>query len=396
MTRVYIIRHAEAQGNLFRRGQGHMDGRVTPKGEKQIDCLARRFKEIAVDAIYSSDMSRTIDTAGAILRTHPKLILRTDPALREINMGAWEDRAWGDIARENPDMLRYFNHDPDKWFVPGGESFEHLQKRITSAVYKIAARHDGQTVVIVSHGMAIRSLMCEISGIPSGESMTIAHCENTAVALLEISRKSDIADDTRGGAEISGFSAEIIYRNDASHLSEGLAILESQLWWKSKSGNEENNLCFLPLEYPADADFYTECYKSAWLASDNPEDAFNPDLFIDRMLQNAAEHPQAVMTAMRGEERAGIIELDVNNLAERGYGWITLCAIAEKHRRQRLAPQLIGHAAHIYRSLGRKAIRLYVSERNTPAVRFYQSCGFRDVSADLGSYSLLLLMELEL
>ena len=66
MTTIYLIRHAEAEGNLYRRIQGHWNGQVTPRGQKQIDALAERFRGVPIDAVCSSDLQRTIDTAGAI------------------------------------------------------------------------------------------------------------------------------------------------------------------------------------------------------------------------------------------------------------------------------------------------------------------------------------------
>ena len=84
MTKIYLIRHAEAEGNLYRRIQGHWDGSITPLGLQQID------------ALYCSDLSRARATAEAITRYHDIPAVVT-PRLTEICMGVWEGRAWGDI-----------------------------------------------------------------------------------------------------------------------------------------------------------------------------------------------------------------------------------------------------------------------------------------------------------
>ena len=96
MTTIYLIRHAEAEGNLYRRIQGHWNGQVTPRGQQQIDALAERFRDVPIDAVWSSDLQRTKDTAGAILKYHD-LQLETTPRLREANLGVWEGRPWGDV-----------------------------------------------------------------------------------------------------------------------------------------------------------------------------------------------------------------------------------------------------------------------------------------------------------
>ena len=101
MTTIYLIRHAEAEGNLFRRAQGHWNGKITPLGKKQIDALAERFKDVRLDAVYSSDLDRAKETAGALLRGRA-LELRTTRELREIHMGVWEGDSWGNSATSGP------------------------------------------------------------------------------------------------------------------------------------------------------------------------------------------------------------------------------------------------------------------------------------------------------
>lgn len=67
MTTIYLIRHAEAEGNVFRRIHGQYDSCVTPNGRRQIAALAQRFAGIPVDAVYASDLKRTCLTATAHL-----------------------------------------------------------------------------------------------------------------------------------------------------------------------------------------------------------------------------------------------------------------------------------------------------------------------------------------
>ena len=66
MTTIYLIRHAEAEGNVFRRFHGQYDGLLTPRGLQQAKCLEKRFENIAIDACFSSDLTRTCLTSRAI------------------------------------------------------------------------------------------------------------------------------------------------------------------------------------------------------------------------------------------------------------------------------------------------------------------------------------------
>lgn len=139
MTKIYLIRHAEAEGNLYRRIQGHWDGSITPLGLQQIDALAQRFRREHIDALYCSDLSRARATAEAITRYHDIPAVAT-PRLTEICMGVWEGRAWGDVEHDFPEQMRYFNTDPDRWSVPGCEPIRAVQKRMARAIEDLAAR----------------------------------------------------------------------------------------------------------------------------------------------------------------------------------------------------------------------------------------------------------------
>ena len=86
MTTIYLIRHAEAEGNLYRRIHGWYDALVTENGWKQIQALETRFAGVPVDAVWSSDLYRTCATARAVYVPRG-MELHTDPDLREINMG---------------------------------------------------------------------------------------------------------------------------------------------------------------------------------------------------------------------------------------------------------------------------------------------------------------------
>ena len=59
MTKLYLIRHAEAEGNVFRRMHGQYNSSITPNGMRQIEALQKRFENVPVDAVYASDLIRT-------------------------------------------------------------------------------------------------------------------------------------------------------------------------------------------------------------------------------------------------------------------------------------------------------------------------------------------------
>ena len=161
MTTIYLIRHAEAEGNLYRIAQGQANSSITDRGERQIQALARRFADIPIDAVYASDLYRTCATASAIYK--PKgLPLHRRRDLREICVGVWEEKTWGEIARQDPAQLENFNHRLHLWHVEGAETPQAVQTRLLAAVRDIAAANDGKTAAVFSHGCAIRLLLAAL------------------------------------------------------------------------------------------------------------------------------------------------------------------------------------------------------------------------------------------
>lgn len=215
-TKVIVIRHAEAAGNKERFFQGSIDGKVSEKGYLQLDALAERMKDIKFDAIYSSPLSRARETAEAANR-YAQLPMNIDERLVEINGGVWEGVPWKDIPKKF--IIQGINWVRFPWrFAPkNGEKMTECYKRISSAVLDIAAKHEGQTVVIVSHGCSIRNLICFAKGLSIKHLNEINWCDNTA--LNEI--------------EIENGRMTLISECDNAHLTAvDLSTIDSQKWWK--------------------------------------------------------------------------------------------------------------------------------------------------------------------
>ncbi len=376
MTRIYIIRHAEAEGNLFRRVQGWHDGKITPRGMRQIAALAERFRDIHIDALYSSDLSRTVTTATAITKYHA-LRLDLEPQLREVCMGVWENMTWGDVEKLWPEQLANFSSDPDNWHTEGSESFQHLGDRVLEAVLRLGKKHDGQTIALVSHGMAIRSLHCRVLGVPSREVDSIPHGDNTCVSLYELENGE----------------LRPVFRNDNSHLDAETSTFARQTWWKKKTGADKNNLRFEPLDIDKERDYYEQCYADAWRAAHGTLAGFDPNAYVLNAKNHASE-PGCLVKVCSGSEDIGIVELDVQRGAADGYCWISLCYLDGAHRHLGYGAQLIGHAVTVARERGLWRLQLHVAECNSAAAGFYEHLGFREIDTNMGVLGLLRRMEL--
>jgi probable phosphoglycerate mutase len=151
VTTLLLVRHAETDWNAERRWQGHADVPLNARGLEQAQMLAQQLAGQPVDAIYASDLSRARDTAAAVgARLGVDVVV--DPDLREIDVGPIE----GLTAEE----ARGF----EGWH---GEPKEAHAERVLRAVRRIAERHPGERVLVVTHGGSLRRVH-EHLGLESG------------------------------------------------------------------------------------------------------------------------------------------------------------------------------------------------------------------------------------
>ena len=220
-TKIFLVRHAEAEGNLFRVAHGQYDSTITPRGYRQLAYLRQRFAGEHLDAVYGSDLTRTHTTASA-LYVPRGLDFRPLPLLREIRLGVWEQMSWGEIQRMDPQMYVDFNKRPDLWRAEGAETFAQVRDRMLEGIRRIAAENPGGTVAAASHGAALRTLLGTLQGMSLEEIGHTGHGDNTAVSLLEV----------------EGDAVRVVFRDDASHVPASASTFRRQSWHKDDAATE--------------------------------------------------------------------------------------------------------------------------------------------------------------
>lgn len=369
MTEIYLIRHAQSEGNLYRMMQGQWDGDVTELGRRQIAALAERFRDVHIDALYSSDLTRTRLTARAILKYHD-LALNTSTALREINLGPWEGKFFGDLKKHEPEALGTFVFDMGSWQIEGAETCREAAERIYPCFLDIARENDGKTVAVVSHGAVIRCLLSRCLDLELRDTDALSISPNTGVTHLFYDNGVFTAD----------------YIGDTSHLG----VTEAPVWSKAPE------LCGESFDPASDPDYYKDCYRDAWLAAHGTDAGYDPTPYYISALEHYARDNGAVVRMFDDEKSVGLIDLDPARGAHAGIGWISLLYLNGEYRHRGCGAQLLARARFFYSRMGRRALRLHVAEENADALTFYRRWGFRELSRENGSHGALLLMEKKL
>lgn len=204
-TTLILLRHGETEWNLSGRWQGQAaDTELTDLGRQQARLAANRLRSYPINVIYSSDLLRAFETAQ-IIGQALGLTPIAEPALRESDIGAWTGLTWAEISERYPEQAAamFAGQDVRRG---GGESFGELHDRLAAAAQNIVSRHPGDTVLVVSHGAALRSLVAYVLGASLDQMHRIAIGGNTALSVIQM----------RDG------HLRLVSYNDTAHLDNGL------------------------------------------------------------------------------------------------------------------------------------------------------------------------------
>jgi broad specificity phosphatase PhoE len=170
MTVFWLVRHGQTDWNLTGRWQGQSPNAppLNETGRAQALAILDLLPRADFAAIYSSDLLRARQTAE-LIAAPLNLTIMLDPRLREMNLGAWEGMLSDDIKEQYPRELEERKQNPFDAHAPLGESPREVAERVISAMDEIAGKHPNNTIIIVSHGVALAVMICHAQTIPLHE-----------------------------------------------------------------------------------------------------------------------------------------------------------------------------------------------------------------------------------
>ena len=182
MTTFFLIRHASCSG-LGRTLWGRTPGIcLNEKGKLQAQQLADRFRGITLQAIYSSPLERTLETAETLAYAM-NLEVHRDNAFNEINFGEWTGKSFDTLSSD--ERWHRFNSERQATRIPGGESFLEVQNRAVTALYKLRSHHDNANVAIVSHADVVKAAIGYFTNTPIDllQRIEISPCSVSIITL---------------------------------------------------------------------------------------------------------------------------------------------------------------------------------------------------------------------
>ncbi|MGQ9808027.1 MAG: histidine phosphatase family protein [Armatimonadota bacterium] len=180
-----LVRHGESQWNAIRVIQGHLDSPLSEAGRAQARALSAVLRQGEYDCVFSSDLSRAMETGRLALGSDAEII--AEPRLREHCFGRWQGLSPEDVQRRFPDEWSRYRADPLTVRPEGGESVTDLRDRVAGLLDEWHERLAGRRVLVFTHGGVVRVSVMVALGLPLSPWGRL-RVPNASVTSLEFGR----------------------------------------------------------------------------------------------------------------------------------------------------------------------------------------------------------------
>jgi probable phosphoglycerate mutase len=187
-TTIYLIRHAQSMANANNIMGANYE--LSPVGFIQAENLARRLKNYKIDKIYSSPLTRTIQTINPTAKMLRQPINLIDD-LREIYIGSWENQNAKDLRAKYPETFKLIDETFYYNGIIGQEETSNVASRMHQTITKLAEANPDKNIIVVSHCIAIRAFLCQVLNIPFEQTREkIGYINNASITTLTFDIKT--------------------------------------------------------------------------------------------------------------------------------------------------------------------------------------------------------------
>jgi phosphoserine phosphatase len=184
VTTILLARHGETDWNREGRFQGHADPPLNRTGRAQAVDLSAALMAEQLSAVYSSPLRRALETAEVLAASHGLEPVPVDD-LREVDVGSWSGLTRAEVEERFPAQFARWLDYGQGW--EDGETYEEMGRRAVDALLRLAAAHDGERVLAVTHGGPIRAAFAFADGTTHAEARRLGpRIGNTFVAELAV------------------------------------------------------------------------------------------------------------------------------------------------------------------------------------------------------------------
>ncbi len=186
MTRVYLVRHGTTDWNKEEIFRGRLDCKLNETGQAEARALAEYFTDIPLQAIYSSPLSRAMETAQAVAEAKALQVV-PHPEFIDIDFGEWQGLPLKEVREKYSELYRLWRERPEAIHFPGGENLARVRARAWEGLQKVVRENPDKTALILSHRVVTKVLICTVLGLDDSHFWHIKQ-DTTAVNCIEYNR----------------------------------------------------------------------------------------------------------------------------------------------------------------------------------------------------------------
>ena len=164
MSRVYLVRHGQTAWNVGEIFRGRADIPLDETGKHEVHLAGEALKDESLHAVYSSPLSRSMETAENIAKFHNISVTPLD-AIIDISYGEWEGLGNEEVQQKYPELHTLWLSEPHRIQFPGGESLDEVRSRTMVALEELIDKHKSENFVLVAHRVPNKVICCALLGL---------------------------------------------------------------------------------------------------------------------------------------------------------------------------------------------------------------------------------------
>lgn len=190
MTNVYLVRHGQTEWNKKMTFRGRADIPLNEVGRREARAISETLKNKNIDAIYTSPLRRSVETAQPSARFFHLEIVAVQ-GLIDINYGDWEGLTFHEVQKRYSDEYAKWEKTPHLIRFPHGESLDEARERSFHAFNNIVKENLGKSLLIIPHRVINKVLLCALLGLSNSHFWEIKQ-DTGCINLIEYSNEKYI------------------------------------------------------------------------------------------------------------------------------------------------------------------------------------------------------------
>ena len=208
MTKVYLVRHGQTEWNKKLTFRGRVDIPLNEAGHMEAQALSHALKDKNIEAIYTSPLKRSIETAQPVAKFFHLEIVPVQ-GLIDINYGDWEGLSFHEVKKRYGDQYKGWEKSPDLIRFPNGETLDEAKERSFRAFKNIVKESPDKSILIIPHRVINKILLCALLNIGNSHFWEIKQ-DTGCINLIEYSRDRFVLSTMNDTCHLKGITDQTV------------------------------------------------------------------------------------------------------------------------------------------------------------------------------------------